>query len=269
MPDYSGYYRGDYLAICDRCGFKYHRSQMRLDWEHFLVCRSCYEIRHPQDIVPPSRVDRQWVEEPRPREAVNNFSGWSVVDPNDTVTKSGDEFDAHFAVDGAWNNTDQVLATADYGADYFDGDFELRCLLNIGNDADDDLYNFFGVAQTVEGMDTLNASGRGLGMVFYRLAGAIVVQLVEYDSGTAYQNSLANLSLAVNTTYGFKFKRQGNSLAVEIYDRFFRNLIYQASFAMQGDTGQAYRYLHSINGTLANSGNQRFDLQYNFVELRQ
>ena len=63
------YYSGDHLVICDRCGFKRLRSTVKLDWQNWLVCYpECYEVRHPQDITPPSRVDRQWVREPRPKQ---------------------------------------------------------------------------------------------------------------------------------------------------------------------------------------------------------
>jgi len=62
------YKKGDHWIICDRCGFKVYRSQARKEWNGWLVCKDkCYEDRHPQEFVPPQRMDRQWVEDARPR----------------------------------------------------------------------------------------------------------------------------------------------------------------------------------------------------------
>lgn len=41
-------------SICDRCSFKYRRSQMRKEATGFVVCDSCYDgvydaVRHPQN----------------------------------------------------------------------------------------------------------------------------------------------------------------------------------------------------------------------------
>ncbi len=37
--------------ICDECGFKYRRSQMKERWDHAWVCFNDWEIRHPQESV--------------------------------------------------------------------------------------------------------------------------------------------------------------------------------------------------------------------------
>lgn len=42
----------DYWMICDRCGKRYRRSDMREEWTGLWVCtRGCWEPRHPQDFV--------------------------------------------------------------------------------------------------------------------------------------------------------------------------------------------------------------------------
>lgn len=42
----------DYFMICDRCGARYRRSQMREEWTGLWVCtRGCWEKQHPQDFV--------------------------------------------------------------------------------------------------------------------------------------------------------------------------------------------------------------------------
>ncbi len=41
-------------TICDRCGFKYRRYQVRKEATNFVVCAACYDgvydlVRHPQN----------------------------------------------------------------------------------------------------------------------------------------------------------------------------------------------------------------------------
>lgn len=48
---------GDFYAICDVCGFKYKRSELRLRWDKALVCEDDWEVRHPQESLR-SRTDR-------------------------------------------------------------------------------------------------------------------------------------------------------------------------------------------------------------------
>ena len=42
---------GDWNAECDRCGFKYKASQLREEWDGFIVCKDCWEPRHEQDFI--------------------------------------------------------------------------------------------------------------------------------------------------------------------------------------------------------------------------
>lgn len=51
---------GDNFGICDRCGFKYYRSEMRTQWDNLIVCygpgtTDCWEPRQPQDFVKAKR----------------------------------------------------------------------------------------------------------------------------------------------------------------------------------------------------------------------
>jgi hypothetical protein len=45
------YKRGEWNARCDRCGAKFKSGELDLEWDKFLVCRLCWEPRHPQDFV--------------------------------------------------------------------------------------------------------------------------------------------------------------------------------------------------------------------------
>ncbi len=70
----SRYVKGQWNAICDRCGFEYKSGQIKREWTGLRVCtgggtNDCFEHRHPQDFVKGKR-DRQappWVR-PEPAE---------------------------------------------------------------------------------------------------------------------------------------------------------------------------------------------------------
>lgn len=45
-----------WLALCDRCGFKYTNTKLRKEWTGLMTCdgpdtNHCWEARHPQDFV--------------------------------------------------------------------------------------------------------------------------------------------------------------------------------------------------------------------------
>lgn len=67
---HADYYKaGDYNVICDRCGFKFKRSECAKEWNGVLVClKRCWEPRHPQDFVGRGNVggERQSVPLGRP-----------------------------------------------------------------------------------------------------------------------------------------------------------------------------------------------------------
>jgi hypothetical protein len=49
---------GDWNVICDSCGFKFKASQVFARWDNLMVCRDCWETKHPQESVK-SIPDRQ------------------------------------------------------------------------------------------------------------------------------------------------------------------------------------------------------------------
>lgn len=63
------YYKpGDWNAICDRCGFKFKASELRLEWTGLRVCEDDFELRHPQDFLR-AKVDKinvPWVRKEAP-----------------------------------------------------------------------------------------------------------------------------------------------------------------------------------------------------------
>jgi len=79
------YRPGDYLTICDRCGFRRLASECRLEWNGSFVCAdTCWEPKHPQYTPPRPEHEKQTVPIHRP-EKTDVF----VTDAND-----GDAWDA-------------------------------------------------------------------------------------------------------------------------------------------------------------------------------
>jgi hypothetical protein len=58
----SYYKPGSWNTICDRCGFEHKSDLLRSEWTGLMVCGSCYETRHPQDLlrVPKEEVTPPW-----------------------------------------------------------------------------------------------------------------------------------------------------------------------------------------------------------------
>ena len=79
------YKPGEYLSICDICGFRGHSSEMRMTWNNLWVHAStCYDPKHPQFRQPSGLHEKQKVEISRP-EQTDTF----ITDAND-----GDAWDA-------------------------------------------------------------------------------------------------------------------------------------------------------------------------------
>lgn len=64
------YVKGDWNAICDRCGFKYKASELKDEWTGLKVCCTCFETRHPQTLI---KVPEE-----------NPSVPWSRPEPTDT-----------------------------------------------------------------------------------------------------------------------------------------------------------------------------------------
>lgn len=47
--------RRDYRAICDQCASEYKLSELRKRFDGAIVCRACWEPRHPQEHIRPRR----------------------------------------------------------------------------------------------------------------------------------------------------------------------------------------------------------------------
>lgn len=52
--------KGCWNVICHRCGGKFKSDKIFLEWDNLLVCRDCFEVRHPQDFTQ-GYIDKQTV----------------------------------------------------------------------------------------------------------------------------------------------------------------------------------------------------------------
>jgi ribosomal protein L37AE/L43A len=52
------YQAGTYNAICDECGFKYKANELVHSHDGLWVCRKCFDPRHPQEAVRPTRTEQ-------------------------------------------------------------------------------------------------------------------------------------------------------------------------------------------------------------------
>ena len=75
------YKPGDYLVICDQCGFQRYASECQMTWDKLFVCAdTCWEEKHPQYTDPKPLGEKQSVPVSRP-EPEENF-----IDPAIPIT---------------------------------------------------------------------------------------------------------------------------------------------------------------------------------------
>lgn len=43
--------KGIYSVICDECGFKFKNTDLTRRYDGAMVCKSCWEPRHPQEFI--------------------------------------------------------------------------------------------------------------------------------------------------------------------------------------------------------------------------
>ena len=76
------YKPGDYLVICDRCGFQRYASDCKMTWDGYFVCEdTCYEDKHPHFTDPKPLGEKQSVPIRRAEDTLNFLDGEAV--PND------------------------------------------------------------------------------------------------------------------------------------------------------------------------------------------
>lgn len=128
--------KGDWLCICDRCGFTYYASELRREWTGLMVCPDDYEERHPQDYLP-SRPDQQappWTRPESPDTFVtevvlgdrNPMTGEIVVGASNSLTNAAN---FQYSVANATNTSNIPYGFSQYNTisniyvdfEYYDG----------------------------------------------------------------------------------------------------------------------------------------------------
>lgn len=68
----SYFKKGDWNAICDRCGIEYKASQLKEEWTHLMVCEGCWDPRHPSEFqkIEPEDPSVPWA---RPESSFNYY----------------------------------------------------------------------------------------------------------------------------------------------------------------------------------------------------
>lgn len=119
----NAYRPGEWLVICDRCGFRYYSSQLQKEWTGLYTCKGpgtigCWEPRHPQDFVR-GVMDNQNVPWKRP-------GSDTFVD----LVKNGQfDLDAEWTKGTGWSIADGV-ASSDGSQS---GDSELKQDIGVAN----------------------------------------------------------------------------------------------------------------------------------------
>jgi len=72
----NSYAPGNWVALCDVCGFKFKALDLKRDWRGLMVCKDDYELRHESDFL---RVQKEKisVEFSRPYPVEDIFTGYT------------------------------------------------------------------------------------------------------------------------------------------------------------------------------------------------
>lgn len=90
-------------SLCDRCGQKYYRRQLRKESTGLVVCSSCYDgaydlKKHPQNRPPRPRFESRKVPDGRPQASTDDYL--AAEDGGYLLTENGDNIIVTYIV---WN----------------------------------------------------------------------------------------------------------------------------------------------------------------------
>lgn len=84
--------RGQWLAVCDRCGFEFLSGQLQKTWDGLMVDKACFETRHPQEFVRAVREQLPPWTRPEPAEVEVDLELDYVVEDYYEMTGSFPEY---------------------------------------------------------------------------------------------------------------------------------------------------------------------------------
>ncbi len=110
------YKAGSWNNICPRCGQKYKAEDMQKEWTKQLVCKNCYDPRHPVTMPIPNIKEMQPVLDARPRPRPKTVT---ITNPSSMgvwgqyyVTRTGIKTSLNWeAWDNYWGGLDSVSYT--------------------------------------------------------------------------------------------------------------------------------------------------------------
>jgi hypothetical protein len=112
-------------AVCDRCGFEYKSYQLKQEWTGNMVCRFCWESRHPQDFVRAVKDEQAvpWTRpEPTPTHAlvcyIDTASGYAGLGAAGCMQAGNNTQSYQFLLD--FLGRDYILAAVPTGSIYWD-----------------------------------------------------------------------------------------------------------------------------------------------------
>lgn len=266
------YIPGDHLVLCDRCNKKRYRSDCKKEWQGHLVCAdTCWEERHPQDLTPPYRLDRQWVEDNRPRPATDetlvvysytaqDFTAYQEVDADSRFTVAASQ------VDAALYESSRAKLVKDFEQSYFQ-DFKIRFTAQgFSSDVGTDSAAMLAILgmRNAYGEDYWNGYHEGVGIWCQIGSSAFKVRAVEFtgDGNSHWMGS--EISIAYSTDTYLLLERVAGTLYLKRYsDPNFTTLAETQS----GDLFKNGWYQYLITPTLIYTGGADNDATFQITNL--
>lgn len=269
---YNEYYPGDHLVICDRCGTKRYRSDCKKEWQGHIVCTdTCWEPRHPQDITPPYRLDRQWVDDNRPRAATDEMISDASYVSQDFTEYQEDDASARFTVAASQVDVDlyensEAKLVKDFGLSYFQ-DFKIRLTAQgFSSDAGTDSAAMLLIVGkgNAQGADYWGSLLPGVGIWCEIGTSAFKLRAIEF-AGNGNRHWVGDeISVAYNTDQFLQFERQAGVLYLKRYsDATFTTLLETQSESLY--MAGWFRYL--ICPTLIYTGGVDNDATFQITNL--
>ena len=108
---------GNYWMICDVCGYKYRKSEMRERWDKAWVCEADWEPRHPQEFLR-GRNEKISVPIPRPDTYLPIVSDGCTSETNWTLNTGWSSTDTHFQHSSGTGALDRAITGMTVGTSY-------------------------------------------------------------------------------------------------------------------------------------------------------
>ena len=177
--------------------------------------------------------------------ALEDFTGYSEVDPNSRISKT--------ATRVTWASLDRnetAYTYKDKTTDYFDGDFTHLLTVNATACADGAIIAFWALTNDLNDLRTIdNANGSWLSITMFGTGGGVWITLDECDSGSVFEDSYV---ASKNTPYYLKVVRDESvgtygTLYCYIYSDPARTTLVDTLTLTLHTSKKDFRYIHAVN----------------------